>query len=411
MRRALLAAGLAVLLLPSPARAADDALGQAKTFFNAGAQAYDAGRFGAAVQAFQQAYALAPRPAILFSMAQAERKAWFVDKHIDDLKHAIEHYHAYLNQVPTGGRRGDAADGLAELEPIAARMTQEPTAPTAPATEVKTRMMVTSATSGAKASLDGGPATEVPLIDDVSPGKHHVHLSADGYFDEDREAIAVAGSLAAIDVVLRDRPATLSIQLDAPASIAVDGRPVGSSPLAHPLELPAGPHIVTVTKNGYQALTREVMLERGKPSTMAATLQTTGQRKTAWVFFGAAGAGLLTGGAFTGAALVEESHALDIQNAMKVGTISSAQGASYDADVNARDRWRTVSIAGYGAGVGLLAVGTFLWIFDTPNPQEVPLPEESPSRPPEPRKTEPLEMGLLPWVAPGAAGLSFGGRM
>jgi hypothetical protein len=408
VKRSLLAAGLAMLLLPSSASAADDALGQAKTYFNAGAQAYDAGRFSAAVQAFQQAYALAPRPAILFSMAQAERKAWYVDKHVDDLKHAIEHYHAYLSQVPTGGRRGDAADGLAELEPIASRMTQEPT-PTAPAVEAKTRMMVTSATSGARASLDGGPATEVPLIDDVSPGKHHVHLSADGYFDEDRDAIAVAGSLAAIDVVLRDRPATLSIQLDASASITVDGRPVGASPLAHPLELPAGPHIVTVTKNGYQALTREVMLERGKPSSMAATLQTTGQRKTAWVFFGAAGAGLLTGGAFTGAALVEQSHALDIQNAMKVGNITSSQGTSYDADVSARDRWRTVSIAGYGAGVGLLAVGTFLWIFDTPNPQEVPLPE-SPSLP-EPPKRERLEVGLLPWVAPGAAGVSFGGRM
>jgi hypothetical protein len=295
MRRAHLAAGLAVLLLPASARAGDDALGQAKTYFSAGAQAYDAGRFSAAVQAFQQAYALAPRPAILFSMAQAERKAWFVDKRVDDLKHAIEHYHAYLSQIPTGGRRGDAADGLAELEPLASRVTQEPTAPTAPAAEAKTRMMVTSSTSGAKASLDGGPATEVPLIDDVTAGKHHVHLSADGYFDEDRDAIAAAGSLAAIDVVLREKPALLSIQLDASAAIAVDGRPIGSSPLARPLELPAGTHLVTITKNGYEAFSHEITLERGKPSSMAASLRTTGQRTTAWVFFCAGGVGLLTG--------------------------------------------------------------------------------------------------------------------
>ena len=51
------ATALALLVLAASTANADDALDQAKTYFSAGAQAYDAGRFGAAVQAFQQAYA------------------------------------------------------------------------------------------------------------------------------------------------------------------------------------------------------------------------------------------------------------------------------------------------------------------------------------------------------------------
>jgi tetratricopeptide (TPR) repeat protein len=406
------ASALAVLLLASGAAKADDALDQAKTYFSAGAQAYDAGRFGAAVQAFQQAYALAPRPAILFSMAQAERKAWFVDKRPDDLKHAIEHYHAYLAQVPSGGRRGDAADGLAELEPIASRMAPQDLAGpgAAPAVEAKTRIMVTCATAGARASLDGGPETEVPLIDDVKPGKHHVRVAAAGYFDEERDALAAAGSLAALDVALRPRPALLSIQLATSAAIAVDGRPAGTSPLGRPLELPAGPHYVTATKNGYEAFAHEVTLERGKAASLAPTLESSGQRTTAWAFFGAAGAGLLTGGAFTGAALVEQSNAQKLHQTAMTQNVPAGDIGTYDSDVSARDRWRTVAIAGYGAGVGLAAIGAVLWVFDTPNAQ--PPPQETSPRPGEPpKKSEPMDMSLLPWVGPGGAGIAFGGRM
>jgi hypothetical protein len=403
------------LLLASPAHAADDpaAVEQAKMFFNAGAQAYEAGRFGAAVQAFQQAYALAPRPAILFSMAQAERKAWFVDKRADDLKHAIEHYHRYLDLVPTGGRRGDSADALAELEPIAARLAPQETSSTGAGTvEAKTRIMVTSSTPGARASLDDGPLTEVPLIDDVKPGKHHVRVEADGYFDESRDALAATGSLSAVDVPLRDRPALLTVKLDAGASLSVDGRPTATTPLSRPLELPAGTHVVTLTRNGSRAFTRELTLERGKPSSLDVDLQTSPQRTVAWVFLGAAGAAVLAGGAFTAGALVEQSNAQKILDAQKVGTIPASDVGAYQSDVSARDRWRTVAFATFGSGVGLAVIGGVLWWFDTPTVSLGPPPAESPGKPVEPpKRREPMEMGVAPWLGPGGGGLTFGGRM
>ena len=406
---------LVAALVATAASAADDpaAVEQAKTYFSAGAQAYEAGRFGAAIQAFEQAYALSPRPAILFSMAQAERKAWYVDRRADDLKHGIEHYHRYLDLVPTGGRRGDAADALAELEPIASRLApQESATSGTAAAEAKTRIMVTSSTPGARASLDDGPPTEVPLIDDVKPGKHRVRVQAAGYFDETRDALAATGSLSALDVPLRERPALLSVSLDATASLSVDGRPTAATPLLRPVELPAGAHVITLTRNGYRAFTREVTLERGKPASLDAKLQPSGQRTAAWVFLGAAGAAVLGGGAFTGVAVVEQSNAQKILHAQAAGNIPPGDVSAYQSDVNARDRWRTAAFAGFGAGVGLLAVGSVLWLFDTPSAEVGPPPGESPRRPAEPpKRSEPAEMRLVPWVGPGGAGIAFGGQL
>jgi hypothetical protein len=382
---------LATALVAPAAAAGDDAtqIEQAKMLFNAGAQAYEAGRFATAVQAFQQAYAIAPRPAILFSMAQAERKSYYVDKRPQDLRNAIAHYHAYLDQVPTGGRRGDAADALAELEPIAARLSPaEGSAGQPPPAEQKTRIMVTSQTGGAKAALDGGAPEDVPL-------------------DEERDALAAQGSLAAIDVPLREKPALLSVVLDTRASIAVDGRPLATTPLAQPLELPSGTHVVTITKNGYKAFSREVTLAHGGSTRIDAKLEQSGQRTATWIVLGTAGAAAIAGGVFTGLALVEQSNAQSVLDAKSRGPIMASDLASYDSDVSARDRWRTVAIASFGGAAGLLLIGGVLYFFDQPHVEAGPPPSESPR--PAPKK-EPTEIGVLPWIAPTGAGAALGGR-
>ena len=68
---------------------------QAKEYFRAGAQAYAVGQYQVALQAFEQAYALAPRPAVLFSMAQAERRQYFVDQKTEHLEKAIRMFREY----------------------------------------------------------------------------------------------------------------------------------------------------------------------------------------------------------------------------------------------------------------------------------------------------------------------------
>ena len=51
---------------------------RAKAVFEAGGRSFEQGDFAAAIQAFEQAYALSGRPSVIFSLAQAHKKA-FVD--------------------------------------------------------------------------------------------------------------------------------------------------------------------------------------------------------------------------------------------------------------------------------------------------------------------------------------------
>jgi hypothetical protein len=208
-------------------------------------------------------------------------------------------------------------------------------------------------------------------------------------------------------VPLREKPALLSVALDAKASIAVDGRPVAMTPLAQPIEVPSGTHVVTITKNGYKAFSREVTLAHGGSTKLDAKLEQSGQRTAAWIVLGAAGGAAIAGGVFTGLALVEQSNAQSILDAKGRGNIAASEPGTYTSDVSARDRWRTVAIASFGSAAGLLLVGGVLYFFDQPHVEAGPPPSESPR--PAPKK-EPTEIGVLPWIAPTGAGAALGGR-
>ena len=103
-----------VLVIATGAALADEV--KAKQFFAAGAKAYAAQDFKNAAVYFEDAYAALPMPEIAFSAAQAHRRQYRVDDDPDHVHRAIELYRAYLAKVKTGGRVGDAADNLAEME-------------------------------------------------------------------------------------------------------------------------------------------------------------------------------------------------------------------------------------------------------------------------------------------------------
>jgi tetratricopeptide (TPR) repeat protein len=79
-----------------------------KKLFNLGAKAYERGKYGHAYGFFTRAHELAPRPALLFSRAQALRKAG------GRREKAIALYEAYL-ATDNPIRKADAESALAEL--------------------------------------------------------------------------------------------------------------------------------------------------------------------------------------------------------------------------------------------------------------------------------------------------------
>lgn len=402
---------LAALCLASTALA-QSALEQAKTFFNAGAAAYEAGQYGAALQAFDEAYRLAPRPGILFSMAQAHRRQFFVDKGPEHLRTAIQQYRDYLDKQKEGGKRAEAVAALAELEPLATRMAPDAAVTAPPAAQKQpTRLMVSSQTEGAKVSLDGGEQVALPLIREVKPGKHTIVVVADGYYDEKQEIQAVEGGLVPRDVALREKPARIAVAAPNGSDVSVDGRPMGSTPLAAPIETTAGRHFVAVTKNGNAAYAQELDLARGETKTVTAKLDTTGQRIASYVFFSGAGVSGVLGVLTMGLAFKQQTDAQKILEAQKKGNITLDERDRYQDAIASREDLKNTAGAFFGGALALGATGFLLYVFDQPTvtvPASRPREERAPATPqgaPEPK----MEMSALPVWAPGVAGAAVRG--
>ncbi|MEP7120723.1 MAG: PEGA domain-containing protein [Byssovorax sp.] len=403
------------LLLGRPAFAADPP-DQGRTLFNAGAQAYAAGQFTAAIQAFDECYRLDPRPGVLFSIAQAHRRQYYVDKRPEHLKLAIQNYRDYLTKVTDGGRRADAAQALSELEPVADRLGTS-AAPAAPAAPPETRLMVSSPTHEATVSVDQGKAMEAPLITEIKPGKHSLHLTAPGYFDEDREINASAGGVAALDIALREKPGLLVIKARDGALLTIDGRYVATTPLPRPLEIDAGHHLIALAKNGYYAHTEEIDVGRAETKTLDVTLGATKQRVAAYVLLGTGAAGILVGGVFAGLAAHQQSLAQDIDATRQTkgydcrDAPADCPTKAYQDAVDQRNQLRPIAGIALTAGAVVAATGAVLFLFDQPSLDPRAARSDTKARPmAPPPKATPLEISAAPAIGPGFYGGSFVGR-
>lgn len=406
----------AVLLAGTATARAQDKSDPAWVYFNAGQQAYAAGKYPQAIQAFEKAYKLVAKPGLIFSIAQAYRKHYVAEKNARDLRKAVEHYRKYLELVPEGGRRADAVSALEELEPQLARLAEEAPEASAQAPEpTKAGLMITTAVKAAKITVDGGAPGETPHTVDVKPGPHTVRITADGYFPLEREVPVPEGDVIAIDFQLQEMPATLEIQGTSGAEVSVDGRPMGELPLSRPLELPAGSRFVTVTRNGYKPFSQEISLKRGEKRRVVADIETTKQRVLSYIFMGAgavsAGAGLLAAlGA--GAAQVE---AEEIESRRQGSSITEDELESYEKAVRARDQLRGAAIGSFAGAALFGGTGFLLFFFDQPTisapPPRVGQGPGAPAARASSTSTDRL-LGLsaAPIWAPGVVGGTIRGR-
>ncbi|MBI2376410.1 MAG: PEGA domain-containing protein [Deltaproteobacteria bacterium] len=362
---------LSLVFAESP-KDANDSIDQAKRFFDAGKRAYRSGQYGTAVLAFREAFALAPRPEIIFSTAQAHRLQYFVDHELTNLEEAVELYGRYVREVPRGGRREDAVRFLAELEPMLRDERRRP-AKARPRALEETQLLISSATQGARGSVDGGAASELPLVASVTPGSHKIEVTAKGHADLAREAVAVAGKLVVVEVDLDALPARLELAAESGAEVSVDGRPFGETPLLAPIEIEAGRHFVALTASGRIPFTRELDLVRGETASLEVELESTTQRRVAnGVMVGA-----LTGGAASGAlaivAWVAESSARSIAAQLEEGqNLSAEDRASYESSRMLRDGARTGAFVALGTAAAAAALAIVLQLSDHPTVEARP---------------------------------------
>jgi hypothetical protein len=383
---------------------------RAEEWFKAGAAAYAVRDYLAAIQALEAAYALTPFPPIAFSIAQALRKQYFVQRRPEHLVRSVALFRRYLEEDPNGSRRNDAIEALAQLEPLLAQANASATPAPGPA-DRSTRVMVLCDVPNARISVDGAEPLPSPLIREVTPGKHAVEVKAPGYRDSQRQVVAVQGELVPITMLLTELPSRLQLTMPDEAQAYVDGVLVSQGSSQVLLELPSGRHRVSIAGKGHKVATRSVLLGRGETGSETFQLEPTRQRLTSHVLFVGGAAALAAGGAFTFLALRAENDAQDFMARNRLGNVTPAELVRYNQDVATRNRYRWIAGGAFGASLGLLVTGLFLHELDTPGAEELYRPLPLPSSPlaaSADRGSRRFDLGA--YFAPGEFGASLRGE-
>ncbi len=250
--RAAVALALALSVVAAPALA-QDAPERAAEHFDRGIAFFNEGRYDAALAEFSRAYELAPAHQTLYNLARVHAA----------LGHAVESAQAYERYLAEAGAE------------IGARRRREAEAALAAQRARVGRLVVRADVEGARVAVDGVDVATTPLAEPlpVSAGSHTVEVRAPGR-ESVRRAIAVAGQEEVVlEVSLREEVVprgTLRVTTTVPeVGVAIDGEPIGVTPLPATVPLRAGEHVVTASRPGYRTQSQRVTIEHGAEAELA----------------------------------------------------------------------------------------------------------------------------------------------
>ncbi len=378
---------------------------KARQLFNGGVEAFKSKDYKTAARAFDEAFEIAQKPALLFSSAQALRREYERTEDATVARAAIQRYERYLDLQKTGGRRVDAKRSLVDLQRLVGAgegggsLAQE------------TVVQINSPTKGAVGSLDGGPMQALPFSARIDPGKHEVEVYATGYAPRTETFDISKNEILMFPVALEGKAPELDITGESGAEVIIDGVPMGETPFLRPLELSPGSHLVAVAANGYKPYVEEIDFTYGSQTEVQLDLPMTVQRQAAWGVI-ATGATIFAGGVVVSAlGFVAQAEAAQIDRRLQdEGSISREDAEEYNQLIDDRDR---LTGAGSGiAGFGLLVAGTglLLYLFDEPEirppPRKSDDEKETEETKPETPESMDVEVMAAPIVVPGVNGVT-----
>jgi tetratricopeptide (TPR) repeat protein len=130
---------------------------------------------------------------------------------------------------------------------------------------------------GAVVKIDGKEIGVSPLQEPVTlmPGEHEIEITLDGYKPIVKRITTVSGSENKVVAKLETTKAQISIVTNVnAASVLVNGRFVGKTPLSSPLILDGNtPYRISLTKDGYLSNTQEVQFRSGESQTLRIHLE------------------------------------------------------------------------------------------------------------------------------------------
>jgi tetratricopeptide (TPR) repeat protein len=359
------------LLLPLAALADDKEAGR---LFAAGQEAADKGDYLTALRAFEDSLKAKPHPYTLFSMAQAQRKQFLVDRDIARAHRAIALYQEFVRQMPASPWRKSAETFVLDLLAVLARDPQAaPRENAPPPPPPATQIMVTSTTPGARIFIGAEDRGErSPAIRVVDPGNHGVRVEAKGYRTATREVRALKERLVVSEVNLDLLPGRVRVLASEDgARVYIDGQPVGQTPFEAG-GFAAGEHAIAISSRGRRLWTGAIKVEPDSTALAVANLSWSRQRKIA------AGTALGSGAVFV-AGMVTGLVAL--KSDASLGPLTSKTNTDredFNSRLQGRDRMATASTVLISlAGAALLAAAGIYW-FDTPEAPAARFPDGRP---------------------------------
>ena len=218
-------------------------------------------------------------------------------------------------------------------------------------------------------SIDGKPVPPFQMMD-VEPGPHVVRVEAEGYQTYEATERVVKGASMVAEVVLQPKPARVAIETEQGARVRVDGRLVGTAPLAA-VDMPAGKHLVTIVRSGRVAVARDIEVARGQEVKLGAPLEKTARRQA--VPYVATGAVIFASIAISGLVytLVEDNRAGDQLEAIRAGDQQPEAAERYDQHIERRNQALAGTIITGGISLASGGIAAALYWTDRPSDENV----------------------------------------
>ena len=217
-------------------------------------QMYQNGQFETALQQYQSAYDLYPDPAFLFNIGLAREKTF-------DYEGCAVAFEKFLREA-----KASAADVRTQAEQRSASCLERALIPVK-VTSVPTNAAVYLGEPSTQ-TLKGRTPQELKL--GIGP-THRITVEHPGHVPQTQSLTLRPGDRPQLDFVL-EKLSVITIEADpAGASVRVDGGDLLQAPAT--VEVTAGPHVVEVTKQGYDPQRKEVRVRAGQDASLMVPLR------------------------------------------------------------------------------------------------------------------------------------------
>lgn len=235
---------------PSHAAPSEDDIKKVVKLSSAAAVAYDKGEFSKALTLYRKAHSLWANPKLSFAIAKSLE--------------AMGKYKEALAAAERGLKENPKAVLKQRLTSKVTYLKQQ---------LAKGRLTLLITPSGASISINGKFKGKAPIGTLSLPaGSHKLEISHPGYANISQGITITGGSELKQSFSLQALSGKLSVNsTPAGASVEIDGKPMGKTPL-NDVDVPMGPHMIKVKYKGYQDTSRRVNISPQKSESITVVL-------------------------------------------------------------------------------------------------------------------------------------------